>query len=83
MIIRTSEISCSKCIYYEKYHQFPNPNAFAKHYCKKCNEEIKVNNGIVFLPKLCYINNYFEETKASKREKEAKEKYKNFYQIED
>ena len=72
---------CEKCKHYEPYHQYPNPNAFAKHYCTKCKEEIKIIQGIVWLPKGCYINDYFEATEASKREQENK--YIYFYQIED
>ena len=33
-------LQCEKCKHYESYHRYPNPNAVARHYCKKCNDEI-------------------------------------------
>lgn len=84
-------LECKKCKYYESYHQYPNPNAVARHYCKKCNEEIKYvrtnmfsDMYMVWLPKKCYFNGYFEESEESKREREARYNVEwGFYQIED
>lgn len=75
--------SCKECTHYEAYHHYPNPNAVATHFCKKCNEEIKTYHGRTYIPKACYLNDYFEESKEAKKARLAKEYYMNFYQIED
>lgn len=86
------KLQCEKCKYYESFHQYPNPNAYARHYCKKCNDEIKyVRVGFfsdfytVWLPKGCYFNDYFEESDMSKRERERQENFNpfDFCQVED
>lgn len=68
------EMSCKKCKYYESFHRYPNPNAVATHYCKKCNEEIRYVRSspfsdfyTIWLPKRCYFNNYFEESEEYKK----------------
>lgn len=59
-------MSCQNCKYYEAFHQYPNPNAVARHYCTRCNEEIEYRRYFgtdfysVWYPRLCYFNNYFE-----------------------
>ena len=60
-------LDCLKCKYYESYHQYPNPNSVARHYCKKCDDEIRYvrescNSDfyVVWYPKKCYFNNYFD-----------------------
>lgn len=71
-------MKCKDCKYYESYHQYPNPNAVAKHYCTKCNEEIEYIRTnydsdvyAVWLPKGCYFNDCFEfSDKFLKRQKE-------------
>jgi len=74
-------LGCKNCKYYEEFHQYPNPNAYARHFCKKCNEEIRyVKAGyysdfyVVWLPKLCYFNDYFEESEQARKERERREK---------
>ena len=74
-------LACEKCKHYESFHQFPNPNAYARHFCKKCDEEIRyVKAGyfsdfyVVWLPKQCYFNNYFEESEQARRERKRSEK---------
>lgn len=61
------KLLCKECKHYESYHKYPNPNAVARHYCKRCKDEIRYmkyspiyNYRIVWLPKLCYFNDYFE-----------------------
>lgn len=73
MIITSEMIECEKCKHYESYHRYPNPNAVARHYCAKCNEEIKLvrispfnDERTVWLPKACYFNHYFEESEEYK-----------------
>ena len=84
------ELDCIGCKHYESYYQYPNPNAVARHYCTKCGEEIKYIRShigsdffIVWLPKGCYFNNYFEESEASKKIREEKFIDYGFCQIED
>ena len=82
------QLKCERCRYYESYHQYPNPNAVARHYCKKCNDEIRYvrypgrDHYIVWLPKSCYFNGYFEESEESKKEREARYTYYDFCQVE-
>ena len=84
-------LQCAKCKHYESYHHYPNPNAVARHYCKKCKDEIKYIKStpisdyyMVWLPKSCYFNGYFEESDESKTERERKYTAGwEFYQIED
>lgn len=72
------EMECPKCKHYEAYHHYPNPNAVAPHYCKKCKEEIcyrRVPGSdfyVVWLPKACYWRNFFEESEESKKEREER-----------
>lgn len=73
---------CEKCKHYESFHHYPNPNAVARHYCTKCKEEIKCIQGMIWYPKGCYLNDYFEETEESKRERESRYDI-YFCQIED
>ena len=61
------KMDCVNCKYYEAYHKYPNPNSVARHYCKKCHNEIKYIREnyhsdfyVAWLPKGCYFNNYFE-----------------------
>lgn len=59
---------CINCKHYEAYHQDPNPNSRSRHYCVKCNDVIHATQDIngnfkyVRIPKMCYFNNYFEES---------------------
>ena len=84
-------LECEKCKHYESYHRYPSPNAVARHYCKKCKDEIRYKRTnpisdfyIVWLPKGCYFNGYFEESEESKKEREARYNVGfGFYQIED
>ena len=82
-------LECKKCKHYESFHQYPNPNAVATHYCKKCREEIKYVRAnmfsdmyMVWLPKKCYFNDYFEESEESKRERESRYIDYDFCQVE-
>ena len=82
-------LECKKCKHYEAFHQYPNPNAVATHYCKKCREEIKYVRANMFsdmykvwLPKKCYFNDYFEESEESKRERESRYINYDFCQVE-
>ena len=86
------KMGCKDCKYYESYHQYPNPNSVARHYCKKCHEEIEYRREfgsdffVVWLPKTCYFNNYFEESEEAKKQYEVKHTYFEFglaCQIED
>ena len=84
-------LQCEKCKHYESFHHYPNPNAVARHYCKKCNDEITYRRNspisdfyLVWLPKGCYFNDYFEESEESKKERESRYNIGwGFYQIED
>ena len=82
-------LECEKCKHYESFHRYPNPNAVARHYCNKCNDEIKYVRAnmfsdmyMVWLPKKCYLNNYFEESEESKRERESRYIDYGFCQVE-
>lgn len=72
------ELKCEKCKHYEAYHHYPNPNAVARHYCKKCKDEIRYKKVpgsdfyIVWLPQRCYFRNLFEESDESKKEREER-----------
>ena len=67
---------CQNCKHYQYYyHGFPNPNAYAKHYCLKCNDYIRVNEFGVWYPKLCYFNNYWEPSEEYLKEQEEKYTY--------
>lgn len=85
------KLQCKQCKHYESYHQYPNPNAVARHYCKKCKDEIEYRRVspisdfyVVWLPKGCYFNDYFEESEESKKERESRYNVGfGFYQIED
>lgn len=76
-------LDCVNCKWYESYHHYPNPNSVARHYCKKCNDEIRyVRESIfsdfyaVWYPKMCYFNNYFEYSdEYIKREEERMKAY--------
>lgn len=77
-------MKCKLCKYYEYGHKFPNPNATATHWCKRCCESITYVKDspfsdyyFVWLPKGCYFNNYFEESEAAKKEREARYDYNN------
>ena len=70
---RYQEMKCKNCKHYEMWHQHPNPNAVSQHWCKKCGAEIEYckvsplsDNYMVWLPKKCYFNNYFEESEEYK-----------------
>ena len=83
-------LGCTKCKHYESCHQYPNPNAIARHYCNKCKDEIKYVRQspigdfyFVWLPKQCYFNGYFEESEESKRERENRYVDRGFCQVED
>lgn len=84
-------LKCEKCKHYEAFHQYPNPNAVARHYCKKCRDEIRYvrehplyDRYIVWLPKGCYFNVYFEESEEAKKERERRYVSEwTFYQVED
>ena len=82
-------LECKKCKHYESYHHYPNPNAVARHYCKKCRDEIKyvrtslINDYyMVWLPKACYFNGYFEESEESRKERESRYINHGFCQVE-
>jgi hypothetical protein len=67
------------------FHQFPNPNAIATHYCKKCKEEIRYVRDspisdyyIVWLPKRCYFNNYFEESEECENMRKLNDFYSDY-----
>lgn len=85
------KMSCEECKYYESYHQYPNPNAVARHYCKRCREEIKYKRiigsdvFIVWLPKRCYFDDYFEISEEAKKRDDEKyhSEFGFAYQIED
>lgn len=66
-VMTYQSMSCEECKYYEPYHKYPNPNSVARHYCTKCNEEIRYIREsyysdlyVVWYPKKCYFNDYFE-----------------------
>lgn len=73
-ISQFQELKCKNCKHYEAYHHYLNPNAVARHYCKKCKDEIKYKKTLnsdlytVWFPKRCYFQNLFEESEASKKE---------------
>lgn len=78
-------MKCKDCKHYEYGHQFPNPNAIASHWCKKCHEEIRYvrdspisDYRIVWLPKRCYFNNYFEESEEYKKQQKQNDFYSDF-----
>ena len=73
-------MDCLKCKYYEAYHQYPNPNSVARHYCKKCYDEIRYVREnyhsdfyVVWLPKGCYFNNYFESIPEQSKDRDFEE----------
>ena len=75
---------CEDCKHYEYGHKFPNPNATAWHWCKKCRKEIKLvrcypfsNSYITWFPKGCYLKNYFEESEEARKKREARYNYNN------
>lgn len=83
------KLECESCVFYEAYHQYPNPNAVARHYCKKCKEEIRYVRQsyfsdfyVVWLPKACYFHNYYIESEKSKKEREERYTF-NWCEIED
>lgn len=90
MIVLHDRIVCEDCKHYEAYHQYPNPLAYARHYCKKCNEKIQMvrtsmysDRRIAYLPKGCYFNDYFEKSEECKKREQARQDTFNFWQIED
>lgn len=79
------KMKCVSCKYHEWYHKFPNPNAIATHWCTKCREEIRYvkdspisDYRIVWLPKRCYFNNYFEESDEYKKQRELNDYYSDY-----
>ena len=82
-------MGCKDCKYYESYHKYPNPNAISPHWCKKCNEEIRYvrvspisDYYMVWLPKRCYFNGYFEESEECKKKRESRYSGIEFVQVE-
>ena len=81
-MVKYQKLGCKKCAHYEAFHKYPNQNAVARHYCKKCNDEISyrlvqgfeydIDLYIVWLPKRCYFQNLFEESEEAKREREER-----------
>ena len=66
-------LKCQNCRHYEQFHQMPNPTVVKTHWCTKCNDAIsyyKAREGtyLVYLPKQCYFNNYFEESDEYKEQ---------------
>ena len=83
------EMKCKNCKYYEAFHKYPNPNAVATHYCTKCKEEIEYRRSsplsdwyLVWLPKKCYFNGYFEESEEAKKKREERYGGITFCQVE-
>lgn len=80
---------CEDCKHYEANHRHPNPLAVSRHWCKKCNADIRyVRDGYfrdfysVFVPKPCYFNDYFEASEEYLKRKKQKEEFeKRFDQI--
>lgn len=79
------KMKCVDCKHYEYAHQHPNPNAISSHWCKKCNEEIRYvrdspisDYRIVWLPKRCYFNNYFEESEECKQRRKLNDYYSDY-----
>ena len=71
------QMRCEDCKHYEAYHRHPNPNAISTHWCKKCYEEIRYvrsspisDHYLVWLPKRCYFNDYFEYSDDYKKRQE-------------
>ena len=72
---------CEECGFYESYHKHPNPNATSRHWCRRCNEEIKYvrvspiqNFHMVWRPKACYFNGYFKYKTEDKPEPKPTDK---------
>lgn len=83
-------MGCKDCKHYEAYHKHPNPLATSRHWCKKCGQEIRYVRAspisdfyIVWLPKGCYINGYFEYSDEYKKQQENRYKGITFCQVED
>lgn len=66
-IIPNEDIVCMSCKHYESYHKYANPLAVARHWCVKCNDEIKVYGANLYYPKGCYFNDYYEEREEHKK----------------
>ncbi len=69
--------TCENCKHHEWYHKFKNPIASAaKHWCKKCNEEIEYNykTGFQKIPKECWFNHYYQLSEEYEERESAKYK---------
>ena len=42
-------LECKKCKHYESFHQYPNPNAVARHYCKSVMKKLNMYEKICSL----------------------------------